>query len=93
MVQNRKKLRKDSHLIIHFPTSKQAVWNKQTSEWCEQTDKQTAQYLHLDFSLFWPVVQLKATNDDKPKEVVKNGSDNVEVGVFFIFRGKLCPLH
>ena len=37
--------------------SKRAVQSKQTNERCKQTDKQVAQYLHLDFWLFWPMVE------------------------------------
>ena len=35
-----------------------AAQSKQMSEWCVQTDKFEAQYLHLDSWLFWTIVQL-----------------------------------
>ena len=54
MGQNREKLRKNSRLIIHFPTSlgvsevrEQA--NERAVQANEQTDERVAQYLHLDF--------------------------------------------
>ena len=64
------KNRINSHLIIHFPTSKgarervrwsaranQVVRRKRMSEQCKWMDERMAQFLNLGFWLIWPTVQ------------------------------------
>ena len=86
MGQNRKKLRKNSHLIIHFPTSKgvskvservnaverasKASTAEQVNEWAVRANERVAQYFNLYTWLFWPTVVKKKRRKRMRREMI-----------------------